>query len=322
MSGSVQPKVLALAGGVGGAKLCVGLSKVLAPDELQIVVNTGDDFWHLGLAISPDLDSVLYALAGLNDTERGWGRAGESWNFMTGLEKLGAPTWFKLGDLDLATHVWRTDRLLQGQTLSEITTDLARRLGIIHRIAPMSDDTVQTIVESDEGRLEFQDYFVARQCRPQVNGFSFDGASEAEPSVGFMDAVRSTSLHTILFCPSNPFVSIDPILSVLGIRQSLESRRAPIVAVSPIVGGQAVKGPAAKMMAELGMPATSLAIARHYGELLDGLVVDSQDVALKREIEATGCKVLVCNTLMRSDADRIALARETLAFAATLAPRC
>lgn len=320
MSG-FQPRVLALAGGVGGAKLCVGLSKTLEPDELQIVVNTGDDFWHLGLAISPDIDSVLYALAGLNDAERGWGRAGETWNFMAALEKIGAPTWFKLGDLDLATHVWRTERLLLAETLSEITNDLAQRLNIRHRVAPMSDDAVETMVDTDEGRLSFQKYFVARQCQPRLLGLHFEGAPDAEPSRALIDALHSPRLRAIVLCPSNPFVSIAPILALPGLRPLLEQRHAPLVAVSPIVGGQAIKGPAAKMMRELGIDSSPLGIARHYGRLLDGLVIDVQDTALADRIRATGCKVHVCNTIMRDEADRIALAQATLDFATTLQPR-
>ena len=321
MSEGFQPRVLALAGGVGGAKLCVGLSKILSPDELQIVVNTGDDFWHLGLAISPDLDSVLYALAGLNDSERGWGRAGETWNFMAGLERLGAPTWFKLGDLDLATHVWRTDRLLQTDTLSEVTAELARRLGIAHRVAPMTDETVETVVETDEGALGFQDYFVARQCRPKVQGFRFDGARDGSLSPAFGHALDAPSLRAIVFCPSNPFVSIGPILALQSARRSLELRRAPCVAVSPIVGGQAIKGPAAKMMEEMGVHQSAVGIARHYAGLIDGLVIDEQDAALKKQIEATGCAVHVCNIVMRDAADRESLARETIDFAYGLKPR-
>ncbi|MDF3075608.1 MAG: hypothetical protein K0S54_3275 [Alphaproteobacteria bacterium] len=321
MSDAFQPKVLALAGGVGGAKLCVGLSKVLGADELQIVVNTGDDFWHLGLAISPDVDSVLYALAGLNDAERGWGRAGETWNFMAALEKLGAPTWFKLGDLDLATHVWRTERLLQADTLSDVTAELARRLGVARRVAPMSDDAAATMVDTDEGRLTFQDYFVARQCRPRLLRLHFEEASIAEPANALVEALHSPELQAIVLCPSNPFVSIAPILALAGVRSVLEQRRAPLVAVSPIVGGQAIKGPAAKMMAELGAEVSPLGIVRHYGTLLDGLVIDTQDARLQRDIEATGCKVQVCDTIMRNEADKTALAQATLDFAATLRPR-
>lgn len=319
MSDDFQPRILALAGGVGGAKLCVGLARALPAEDLQIVVNTGDDFWHLGLAISPDIDSVLYALAGLNDAERGWGRAGETWNFMAALEKIGAPSWFRLGDLDLATHVWRTHRLLEAATLSEITAELAQRLGISHRVAPMSDDTVETMVETEHGLLGFQDYFVARQCQPTVRRFHFEGAEEASLSPSFAAALQSPALRAIVLCPSNPFVSIDPIRALA--RQALEDRAAPVVAVSPIVGGQAVKGPAAKMMAELGLDVSALGIARHYGPLLDGLVIDHQDAPLKPRIEAMGCKVHVCNTIMRSDADKAALAQATLGFAASLRPR-
>lgn len=321
MSVVTAPKVLALAGGVGGAKLCVGLAATLAPADLQIVVNTGDDFRHLGLAISPDLDSVLYALAGLNDSDRGWGRAGETWNFMAGLRRLGAPDWFQLGDLDLATHVLRTDRLQNGDTLSQVIADLARRLGIAHGVAPMSDDPVRTIVDTDQGVLAFQDYFVARQCAPRLKGLRFEGAATAKPCPAFAAALASARLQAIVLCPSNPFVSIDPILSLPGIRDTLAGRRAPLVAVSPIIAGMAVKGPAAKMMAELGMPASATAIAHHYGALLDGLVIDRADAGLRPQIEALGCAVLVCNTLMRTAGDRAELARATLDFAQSLTPR-
>lgn len=321
MSSEAQPKILALAGGVGGAKLCVGLAATLPPADLQIVVNTGDDFRHLGLAISPDLDSVLYALAGLNDSGRGWGRADETWNFMAGLRRLGAPDWFQLGDLDLATHVLRTDLLQNGDSLSRITADLARRFGIAHSVAPMSDDPVQTVVDTDQGALAFQEYFVARQCAPRLKGLRFEGAAVAKPSPAFAAALASPHLQAIVICPSNPFVSIDPILSLPGIRDTLARRRAPLVAVSPIIAGKAVKGPAAKMMAELGMPASATAIAHHYDTLLDGLVIDQADIGLRAQIEAQGCAVLVRNTLMRTLEDRTELARATIDFALSLHPR-
>jgi len=321
MTEEFQPRILALAGGVGGAKLCFGLSRLLPADELQIVVNTGDDFWHLGLAISPDIDSVLYALAGINDAERGWGRAGETWNFMAALAKLDAATWFKLGDLDLATHVWRTHRLLEADTPSQVTAELAKRLGVIHRVAPMSDDTIETMVETEYGLLGFQDYFVAHQCQPTVRRFHFEGADEANLSPAFREALQSPSLQAIVLCPSNPFVSIAPILALQPARLALENRTAPLIAVSPIVGGQAIKGPAAKMMQELGLDVSPLGIARHYGPLLDGLVIDQQDAQFRNRLEAMGCKVHVCNTIMRSDDDRIALAQATLHFAASLRPR-
>ncbi len=321
MSDDFQPRILALAGGVGGAKLCVGLARTLPAEDLQIVVNTGDDFWHLGLAISPDIDSVLYALAGLNDAERGWGLAGETWSFMAALEKIGAPSWFRLGDRDMATHVWRTHRLLEAATLSEITAELAQRLGISHRVAPMSDDTVETMVETEHGLLGFQDYFVARQCQPPVRRFHVEGADDANLSPAFAAALQSPSLRAIVLCPSNPFVSIGPILALEPARRALETRAVPVVAVSPIVGGEAIKGPAAKMMAELGLDVSPVGIARHYGRLLDGLVIDRQDVRHTHRLEAMGCKVHVCDTIMRSDADKTALAQATLDFAASLRPR-
>jgi len=227
--------VLALAGGVGGGKLARGLIAVLPPEQLAIAVNTADDFVHLGLHISPDIDSVLYALADRNDLERGWGLAGETWNFMAAVEHLGGPTWFKLGDRDLATHVLRAEALAAGSTLSDATGLLARRLGIAHAIVPMSDDPVHSVVDTDEGALDFQDYFVRRQCKPKFHGVKFQGAASAKPSAGFREALNRA--HAIVITPSNPFVSIDPILSLPGISDTLRQSQRPVVAVSPIVGG-------------------------------------------------------------------------------------
>ena len=249
---------------------------MLPPDQLAIVVNTADDFVHLGLHISPDIDSVLYALADLNDPERGWGLAGETWNFMAAMERLGGETWFKLGDRDLATHVLRTQALAAGRTLSEVTALLARRLGIAHTVAPMSDDPVRSIVETDEGALDFQDYFVRRQCQPAFRGVTFQGAADAQPSAGFRDALDRA--QAIVITPSNPFVSIDPILALPGVaRRAAPARGRPVVAVSPIVGGKAVKGPLAKMMSERGVEPSALGVARHYGRLVDGWIIDTVD---------------------------------------------
>ena len=277
--------ILALAGGVGGAKLATGLAMQLSPDNLLIVVNTGDDFTHLGLRISPDLDTVMYWLAGKNDADRGWGMAGETWNFMDALDCLGGPTWFKLGDRDLATYVERTHRLLMGESLSAVTRYLCTRLGIEHSIAPMTDDEVRTIIRSDVGTLEFQQYFVARRCEPRVLGVEFRGAVMARPSIALSEALDSRDLSAIIICPSNPILSIEPILHVGDVRRRISQYRAPVVAVSPIVGGKALKGPAAKILLEMGLQPTAFEVARSYRDLINGIVIDSCDTALTEQIE-------------------------------------
>jgi LPPG:FO 2-phospho-L-lactate transferase len=309
--------VLALAGGVGGGKFCRGLAAVLPQDKLAVVINTADDFVHLGLHISPDVDSVLYAIADRNDPERGWGLAGETWNFMAALERLGGPTWFKLGDRDLATHVLRTEALAAGRTLSEVTALLARRLDIAHTVLPMTDDAVRSIVDTDEGVVDFQDYFVRRQCRPRFRGVTFQGVTDAEPSQGFRQALDRA--HAIVITPSNPFVSIDPILALPGVKDALRQSQRPVVAVSPIVGGQAVKGPLAKMMREVGLEPSALGVARHYGRLVDGWLIDSVDRNLAPAIEALGCRVKVCNTIMRTLDDKSRLAHDAVGLACELA---
>ena len=309
--------VLALAGGVGGGKFCRGLTAVLPPNQLAVVVNTADDFVHLGLHVSPDIDSVLYALADQNDLERGWGLAGETWNFMAALERLGGETWFRLGDRDLATHVLRTEALAAGRTLSEVTAMLARRLDIAHVVVPMTDNAVRSIVDTDEGPLDFQDYFVRRQCQPKFRGVTFQGIAHAEPSEGFRRALDRT--QAIVITPSNPFVSVDPILALPGIKDALLQSRRPVVAVSPIVGGKAVKGPLAKMMRERGVEPSALGVARHYGRLVDGWVIDSVDRDLAPAIEALGCRVKVCNTMMRTLDDKRHLAHDAMALAFNLA---
>jgi LPPG:FO 2-phospho-L-lactate transferase len=312
-----QRFVLALAGGVGGGKFCRGLKAVLAPDELAVVVNTADDFVHLGLHISPDIDSVLYALADRNDPERGWGLAGETWNFMAALEGLGGQTWFKLGDRDLATHVLRTEALVAGRTLSEVTALLARRLDIAHTILPMTDAAVRSVVDTDQGALDFQDYFVRRQCRPGFRSVTLQGLANAEPSQGFRQALDRA--QAVVIAPSNPFVSIDPILALPGVKDTLRQSRRPVVAVSPIVGGEAVKGPLAKMMREAGIEPSALGVAQHYGRLIDGWVIDSADRNLAPAIEALGCRVKVCNTMMRTLDDKRRLAHDAVGLACELA---
>ena len=309
--------VLALAGGVGGGKFCRGLAAVLPRDKLAVVVNTADDFVHLGLHISPDIDSVLYALADRNDPERGWGLAGETWNFMAALERLGGETWFKLGDRDLATHILRTEGLAAGRTLSEVTALLAGRHDIAHTVVPMTDDAVRSVVDTDEGAIDFQDYFVRRQCQPKFRGVTFQGVANAEPSEGFRQALDRA--QAIVITPSNPFVSIDPILALPGIKDALCQSRRPVVAVSPIVGGKAVKGPLAKMMHELDVEPSALGVARRYGQLVDGWVIDSVDRGLAPAIEALGCRVKVCNTMMRTLDDKRGLAHDAMELAFALA---
>ena len=313
--------ILALAGGVGGAKLANGLAQALAPHDLTLVVNTGDDFTHLGLHISPDLDTVMYTLAGLANPDTGWGLAGESWNFMAALERIGGETWFKLGDRDLATHIERTRRMAAGESLSDVTADLCRRLGIAVRVAPMSDAPLRTVVDTADGTLSFQDYFVRQQARPRAVAVRFEGAAQAPPSPALDAAFADPDLAAIVICPSNPILSVRPILEVAGLRARLEARRAPLVAVSPLVGGKALKGPAAKLMAELGFEATAAGVAAYYGDLLDGFVIDTIDAALAPAIEDAGPRVLVTQTVMRSPADQAALAGAVVAFARDLEPR-
>lgn len=304
----IPPHYLAVSGGVGGAKLALGLAHVLPAENLTIVANTGDDFEHLGLHISPDLDTVMYTLAGVSNTDLGWGLAGESWNFLEALGSLGGDNWFRLGDRDLATHVLRSHWLGQGLGLSAVTAELCQRLGIRPRLLPMSDDPVRTKVHSDQGELAFQHYFVRLRCEPGVSGFHFSGIEQARPQQELMKLLGDEQLGGVIICPSNPFVSVDPVLQLPGVRGALEQSTAGVVAVSPIVAGLAIKGPAAKMMAELGMPVTALAVAEHYRGLVDCFVLDTSDATLVPEIEKLGMDVLVTDTVMRSLDDRKALA--------------
>ena len=310
--------VLAFSGGVGGAKLALGLMRVLAPGRLTVAVNTGDDFRHLGLHVSPDLDTLMYTLSGLANPDTGWGIAGDTGRFMAQLERLGGETWFFLGDGDLATHVERSRRLAAGESLSRITEALCRRLGIPARVLPMSDDAVPTTVETPDGPLAFQHYFVRDACRPAVTGFRFEGAERAAPQPDLMALLRDGPLAALVVCPSNPFISIDPILALPGVRRAIAECGAPRIAVSPIVGGRAVKGPTAKMMAELGREVSATAVARHYAGLIDGFVLDRADAARRGAVAALGQAVLVTDTVMRTLADRERLAAEVLDFARSL----
>ncbi|HEX3952156.1 MAG TPA: 2-phospho-L-lactate transferase [Stellaceae bacterium] len=307
-------KVLALSGGVGGAKLALGLYRVLPPDTLTIVANTGDDFEHLGLSVCPDLDTLLYTLSGHANEELGWGRRGETWTFMAALEALGGETWFRLGDGDLATHVERTRRRQASESLSSIMDDFRRRLGIAARLVPMSDDPVRTKLHTPANGewLDLQDYFVRLRCEPVISELSYAGAETAQPHPEIIAALHDPALHLVAICPSNPFISIDPILAVPGIRAALRDCPAPVIAVSPIIGGKAVKGPTAKMLAELGLPVDAATVAGHYRDIINVYVADTEDAAAIGGIEAP---VVLAHTLMQSLADREALARTVIAAA-------
>jgi LPPG:FO 2-phospho-L-lactate transferase len=280
----------------------------------MVACNTGDDFEHLGLSISPDMDTVLYTLAGIANPETGWGRADETWTFMQALESLGGETWFRLGDADLAIHVERTRRLAAGENLSAISDGLCARLGVRARLVPMSDQPVRTMVHTDDGVLAFQRYFVQNRCQPGVTGFTFHGAGDAHPALPLWEALIGEELEAVVICPSNPFISIDPILAVPGLRGAIADCGAPVVAVSPIIGGHAVKGPTAKMMSELGVPQSARAVAEHYDGLLTGFVLDAAD---KDTITDLPC--LHTHILMENDADKTTLANQVLKFARELA---
>lgn len=311
-------RYIAFSGGVGGAKLALGLARVVPHDELLIVCNTGDDFEHLGLRICPDLDTVTYTLAGRADKVQGWGIEGETWNCLDSLGELGGPSWFRLGDRDLATHLYRTQRLREGARLSDVTAELCQALGIASRIVPVSDDPIATMVATLEGELPFQDYFVRRHCAPAVTEFRFAGAQDARIHPELVAALASPALRAVIFCPSNPFVSIGPMLAIAGMKEALKAAGKPVIAVSPIIGGQAVKGPAAKMMAELGMPTTALALARHYRDVVDALVIDEVDREYLGPIHDLGLACTTAPTLMNDDADKVQLASTLLEYADAL----
>jgi|SRR6476660_2356503 len=302
----MELKIVALAGGVGGAKLAHGLAQILPPEDLTVIVNTGDDFEHYGLSICPDLDTVCYTLAGLANPDTGWGRIDETWNVVENAARLGGPDWFRLGDQDLGTHLERTRRLKAGQTLAQITREFCKAWGVEHAVLPMSDQSVRTIVETAEGDLAFQEYFVHRRCEPRVTGFRFEGVEAAEPAPGTREAIQSADV--VVICPSNPWVSIDPILQVI---QKIEK---PVIAISPIIGGQTVKGPAAKMFHELGIEPSALAVANHYCDLVTGFVLDTLDQHLQENIRSLNMRTLVTNTLMKSLDNREQLASDVLDF--------
>ena len=310
---SSSPHVVALAGGVGGAKLAAGLQEVLPPGALTVIVNTGDDFEHWGLTICPDLDTVMYNLAGINNPKTGWGLQDETFHVLGAMARLGGEDWFRLGDQDLAVHLRRSEWLRQDVPLTQITDRLRRSLGVPTTILPMSDDPIRTLVHTDEGDLPFQYYFVRRRCEPMVIDVSFVGASEAQPTEEVLNALDRADL--IVFCPSNPYLSIDPILSVPGLRRIIRKHPAPRVAVTSIVGGRALKGPAAKMMREMGQMMSPITVADHLDGLLDGFVLDQADAVLR---DAFDVPVLVTDTVMTDLASKARLAQEILDFAQTL----
>lgn len=305
--------ILALSGGVGGAKLAAGLAQVLAPGRLTVAVNTGDDFEHLGLTICPDIDSVLYTMAGLNDRQRGWGMANETWHMMEQLRGLGEEDWFNLGDRDLATHIARTWRLKAGQSLSEVTARMADALGIWQSVAPMSEDAVRTQVLTPTGWSDFQRWFVGEQCGPPVSDIRFTGTPGASMSSALAGALARDDLACIVICPSNPFLSVDPVLAVDGVRDAILQRRVPCVAVSPLIGGRALKGPLSKLLAERGLIGGNLDIADHYGPLVDHMVIDRRDADDAPRLREGGHKVTLAETLMKSAQDQARLAADVLA---------
>jgi LPPG:FO 2-phospho-L-lactate transferase len=311
---SDEGSVVALCGGVGGAKLALGLERVLG-ERLTVVVNMADDFEYLGLHISPDLDTVLYTLGGQSDQQRGWGRSDETWNFMEALKQVGGESWFLLGDRDLALHIERTRRKTNGQSLTAIAADIARCFGIRAQVLPVTDDRLRTLVITTEGELEFQRYFVERRCEPVVNQIRFLGAEDARMTTEVSRALQADDLRLIVICPSNPYLSINPILAVPGLVDTIRAARVPVIAVSPIIGGQAVKGPTRKIMDELNLAASNAEIARHYAGLIDGLVVDTADAVEARDL---GIAVHVAPTLMTDSQSKMELAKEVLAFAERL----
>jgi LPPG:FO 2-phospho-L-lactate transferase len=311
-------RYLALTGGIGGSKLALGLSGLLNPDELGFVVNTGDDFEHLGLHVSPDIDTLVYTLAGLNNPETGWGRCDESWEFMSALADLGGETWFRLGDKDLALNIERSRRLGRGDSLSDVTAELAESLGVLHPVLPMSNDPVGTRVHTEDGPMDFQHYFVRERCEPVVKSFEYSGAASASLNPEVHSWLLSEQLAGIILCPSSPFISIDPILSVPLLRDALRQSPVPVIAISPIVGGRALKGPLAKIMREMSVPRTARWIAEHYRDFLDGFVIDTADAVLASEIEALGVTTTCTDIVMNSMADREHLAAVSLEFIASL----
>lgn len=308
-----SPEVLALAGGVGGAKLALGLALCLPPGDLMVCVNTGDDDKFHGLHVSPDLDTMMYTLAGLANEESGWGVANDTFTALEMLRKFGVDTWFNLGDRDLATHIRRTQLLADGMTLSEVTDELNKALGVLQLVVPMSDEPVKTVLATDEGELAMQRYFVGRRAEPKVSEIRYLGSESATPSAGFQDGLTRAGM--LVMCPSNPYLSLGPILALPSVRQRIQAFPGKKVCVSPIVGGEAVKGPAGKIMAELGKEVSCVQVAREYQDICDVFVMDITDKELASQIEEMGITPLVTSTIMDTAEDKIVLAKEILALA-------
>lgn len=306
-------RYLALCGGVGGSKLALGLDHVLNPGQLTIVVNTGDDFEHLGLLICPDIDTVTYTLAGLVHTEQGWGRGEDSFAALDTIERLGGDTWFRLGDKDIGLHLMRRILLDSGLSLSEATAHIRRKLGVVHDIVPMTDDAVRTVLHTAKGTMPFQQYFVRERCLPEVIGISYAGIESARPSQALTRALADPDLGGVIICPSNPYLSIDPILALPGVRRMLADTPAPVLAVAPIVGGAAIKGPTVKIMREMAMKPSAAGVFKHYADVLDGYVIDTSD--WKETESMDGVAVASCDIVMKTVADKVALARRCIAFA-------
>ena len=309
-----KKKILALSGGVGGAKLCRGLDQITDKDELVIIANTGDDFLYLGFYISPDIDTLIYTLAGENNIETGWGRTDETWKAHNVMRELGADNWFKLGDKDLEMHVYRSKEIQNGTSLTEITQKVSKIWNINSKILPMSNNSVKTIIESDIGTLSFQEYFVKKKCMPKVESIAFKN-KKAKTSQTILDEMNDKNLTAIVFAPSNPYLSIDPILSLSEIKTFLHASSTPVIAVSPVVDGQAIKGPTTKIMTELGLDPSAVTIAKHYDGLIDGLILDVLDQSLVSQVEDIGIRTKVMNTVMHNDQDKIQLAQGVLDFA-------
>ena len=309
---------LALSGGIGGAKLALGLEHIFNSPKLMIAGNTGDDFEHFGLNISPDLDTLLYTLSGKSDLERGWGLANETWSFMKAMKEIGGETWFQLGDRDLAIHVERTRRLKEGERLSLITSSFCRKFGVKSHIVPATDDSLKTLVKTPKGILSFQHYFVRDQCRPKILGLKFEGLENAQPCPALEETLESSLLETVVVCPSNPFLSIDPILAVKGVREKLKSSNARVIAVSPIVGGDAVKGPTANNMRDLGFTVSAYTVAKYYSDFIDGFMLDKGDENEISRIESLGMQVGLADTVMTDLQSKIKLAEDVLRFSKTL----
>ena len=311
--------IVALSGGIGGAKLATGIAQSGNAENLVIIANTGDDFVHFGLKVCPDIDTLIYTLAGVNNSETGWGRDGETWSFMSAMSELGGDTWFQLGDKDLAQNVLRTAQLRDGKSLSEVSEHLAAKVGVTAQVIPMSDESVPTIIETAGGALDFQQYFVRDQCLPVVTSIVSLGIEAARPAPEFCRLLDSDDVAAFVICPSNPYLSIGPILSLPGVCDGLRNNKAPVIAVSPIVSGDSLKGPTAKIMAELGIPCSATQVAEHYKGLIDGLVIDSSDSASSDEISSKGITVKIANIVMKSVKDRTDLANVVLEFAKEIA---